>query len=906
MQEVFPQIRDKQLLSRIHKNISVTDWIIPSLHTFLEDTKFLEPCSKILRRLLPPSYRGTIHSGLGRCFAHHGSGILRIEHAAMEFLNLQNNSNLGPRSGYRQLWLYALRNFPYMGDVKPRKNRQRPEASKYNRDVSECWNTLGKLAKELGFVTPETERLCLADGTTTSGLRTAPFEPQLTTDMDIDWRLENRCGRMFENAFNKDSHHLFLLNIYVSKPPPQRQHLTSFGTTAQIVQSFLGPSRLGTDTGSIEESQAEAMSNQVSRHANSEVSPDIDMMEDTTLDALGRVAEIHTQQLPSSRDEMELNNPGLEQNPNCDHSTTQIPVAHLNSNSNDDQTATVQQQAFPHASTTVHINDQVPAGSHIRGQGQSQFALGTVKPAEQELASETEGQRQEALVSIPPTTPFPRHFQLTADAFRPDRGTLPHTPFPRSEGLEGPLSREPKSQKARARKHAERRKAGIVLKGHRQPQSHLFIKVPTRALSPSSFTFSNEGLPPLPTHAPTLPASHAAFSQPLFKGLAQEQTSDESAQSSRDEHTNDGSAQENAQGKISDRYQEQTSDESAQCQEKAQERVSDDPAQGVVQTGEQRNESGQGKGQDGTLDEPMEMQSSERPKNTQSAKMPEQALVKPDVQRLVDKKVRINKPGQAKRHKRVSNKPAQGNTQKLDKLALIKRLEQGKRYKPTSDEVIKKLSLEPKRVQTERREGSKRMLNETQQQDDVNDSSSLEPRAAYRKLNYFNNVIEDEHQYCFDAVGFVDAFIHKYLTTKQTEALRLPYCVIDHLESTSRIMCYAPNSSGRELLNKQISQLLKEGRFFVWPNQNTQRFESVNVRELQAHDAYIMIAAIRQRTWSNVGQWKKHELSIYPGLYVPCYNISEQTWKSIDAESLRREDILRSAKTKDAEFDEIS
>ncbi|KAL9616021.1 MAG: hypothetical protein Q9160_009059 [Pyrenula sp. 1 TL-2023] len=938
MREVFPQIQDKQLLSRIHKNISATDWIIPSLHTFLEDTKFLEPCLKILRRLLPPSYRGTIHSGLERCFSHNRSSLLRVERAAMQFINVQDNSDLRFWSGYRQLWLYALRNFPFMGDVKPRKNRQSPEKPDYNRDVSECWNTLGKLAREFRFVTSEIERLCLTVGTTISCLRTtAPVEPQLTTDEDFDWRLENRCGRMFEHAFNKDAHYLFLLNVYVSSPPLQRQHLTSFGTTAQIVQSFLGPSRLRLDVVSTER-HAEAISNHVSQHANSELSSDIDMTEDITqnLDVLGQGAEIHTQQAPqrqhptslgttaqimqsspglsglhpvigstesqeeaisnqanqhvnsepssdidttedatqtldalgqraeipaqqllSSRDQTELTNQGFEQHQDCNHAPTQTPMAQFNNKPNDDQT------------TTVQINDQVAVNE---------------RTAEQEQASEREGQRQEALVGVP-TTPFPRHLPHGEDVFTLNHSTLPHTPFPRYERLEAPLSHEPKSQKDRARKHAERRKAGMVLKGHRQPQGTLFIKIPARGLSPSSFTFSKEGLPPLPTQAPTLTVSHAAFTQ-----------------------------QENAQEKASEGHQEQASDESAQGHEKVQDVVSDNPAKQNIQTGGKSNDSAQSqeKGQDGTLEEPipedMPRLTSGQPRNTQPKQKPQRAHGKPgDVQRLVnDKAARTNKPGQAKMQERVSKKPAQGNTQKLDKLTLIKRLGQGKKYNATSDGTMKTPPLGPERPQTKRREGSKRMLNEMRKQADEHGLSSPEPKVAYRKLNYFDNVIEDEHQYCFDAIGFVDAFIHRYLTTKQTEALRLPYCVIDHLESTSRIMCYAPNDSGRKLLDDQISLLLKEDRFFVWPNHETQRFESVDVSKLRAHDAFITIAAKRQRTWSNVGQWKKYDLKVYPGLYVPCYEVSEKSWKSIDAESLRQEDMLRSSETKDTELDEIS
>ena len=48
------------VLPAMYPRISSIPCIIPSLHTFLEDTKYLEPCCKILREILPPRSKGTI------------------------------------------------------------------------------------------------------------------------------------------------------------------------------------------------------------------------------------------------------------------------------------------------------------------------------------------------------------------------------------------------------------------------------------------------------------------------------------------------------------------------------------------------------------------------------------------------------------------------------------------------------------------------------------------------------------------------------------------------------------------------------------------------------------------------------------------------------------------------------
>lgn len=152
--------------------------------------------------------------------------------------------------------------------------------------------------------------------------------------------------------------------------------------------------------------------------------------------------------------------------------------------------------------------------------------------------------------------------------------SLPHTPFPRYEGLEVPPSREPTGQKARARKHPERRKARMVSKDHRQPQGALSIKVPTLGCSPNAqslFTFNNLDHPPPPTHLPTPPVqiSHTAFIQPSFSvGPTQSQ---ESAQkrASNESTKGSGKGQERANVKPT--------------QENAQEQASDEPVQTLVQ-----------------------------------------------------------------------------------------------------------------------------------------------------------------------------------------------------------------------------------------------------------------------------------------------------------------------------------
>ncbi len=61
----FDAQRD-QLLHRLRR----VQRLIPSIHTFLEDTKYLEPCARVMRGLLPERFKGSIRQAFDR--QHNG------------------------------------------------------------------------------------------------------------------------------------------------------------------------------------------------------------------------------------------------------------------------------------------------------------------------------------------------------------------------------------------------------------------------------------------------------------------------------------------------------------------------------------------------------------------------------------------------------------------------------------------------------------------------------------------------------------------------------------------------------------------------------------------------------------------------------------------------------------------
>jgi len=57
---IFPGVKSRSGRSQLLKNIATVPYTITSFHTLFEDVKCLEPCSSLLRDIIPPDLRGSI------------------------------------------------------------------------------------------------------------------------------------------------------------------------------------------------------------------------------------------------------------------------------------------------------------------------------------------------------------------------------------------------------------------------------------------------------------------------------------------------------------------------------------------------------------------------------------------------------------------------------------------------------------------------------------------------------------------------------------------------------------------------------------------------------------------------------------------------------------------------------
>ncbi|KAL8788265.1 MAG: hypothetical protein Q9213_001785 [Squamulea squamosa] len=147
--KIFPLIKGNLARQGIWRSLRSIDFIIPSLHTFLEDTKYLEPCAKILKMLLPKSSTRSVCQEFSRM--HDGRCTLQVQlsERASELVH-QPSAKDAHRQSYLQLWLYAMRHFPEMTGHAPRKDllRTKPNVPKVEYI---WWHGIANLARECGF-----------------------------------------------------------------------------------------------------------------------------------------------------------------------------------------------------------------------------------------------------------------------------------------------------------------------------------------------------------------------------------------------------------------------------------------------------------------------------------------------------------------------------------------------------------------------------------------------------------------------------------------------------------------------------------------------------------------------------------------------------------------------------------
>ena len=267
---LFPLVSEGSSRTQLLQNILGIDCMIPSLFTFFEDTKWLEPAAKIIRGLLPPGKKGSIRQQMFKKFTGRGqaAGQFHVEHGNLQLMPHKGDENQAVCAAYCQLWLFAWRHFPEMIAITPRKdsNSVKPRPQTPN---SQLWQRLAHLALALGFESEELEDLkrqesdavmaqefllqarpvqyfTLQDSKRAELVRDIcrilncvaefPGGERLRPRQDTEVPVEHRYGRPYEASHNQSKRFFFLPDVYGA----QDHGLSVFSVNRDIFLAFFG------------------------------------------------------------------------------------------------------------------------------------------------------------------------------------------------------------------------------------------------------------------------------------------------------------------------------------------------------------------------------------------------------------------------------------------------------------------------------------------------------------------------------------------------------------------------------------------------------------------------------------------------------------------------------------------
>lgn len=263
--EIFRNVTHEPARQGILHTLKSVPGLIPSLRSFFENLKYLEPCSHILKKLLGSKEKRTIYEGLSAAYFPPDKPL--VEHA--ERKRRVTRTGRGDESGlwlsYVQLWAFCFRHFPFMTQLVPRKELGKEKPS--TRSNAALWHYLGDLAVNLGFRTEEAENLkqqnpykYLGEQILASLQADSAPDPRVVARMAIVLKqadkgpakaktpqltdeqclsADRRCGRPFNDDYTNDKDSLFIPLIYESEPS-EGLDISPFFVKKDTFTSFFG------------------------------------------------------------------------------------------------------------------------------------------------------------------------------------------------------------------------------------------------------------------------------------------------------------------------------------------------------------------------------------------------------------------------------------------------------------------------------------------------------------------------------------------------------------------------------------------------------------------------------------------------------------------------------------------
>ena len=160
--KIFAKLTTEAHRNQVLLNLRGLGYMIPSLYTFFESLKYIEPCAGIMRQLAQMKGHASIKKAMWSSYIRTPETI--VEYAERDWRPNESISDEVDRAvGYQQIWLFTMRHFPHMANVTTRKDKrgEKPNALEPNPIL---WQRLGELSCRLGFQTATARKLRKSDG----------------------------------------------------------------------------------------------------------------------------------------------------------------------------------------------------------------------------------------------------------------------------------------------------------------------------------------------------------------------------------------------------------------------------------------------------------------------------------------------------------------------------------------------------------------------------------------------------------------------------------------------------------------------------------------------------------------------------------------------------------------------
>jgi hypothetical protein len=247
--KIFCTLQNEAAREEILQNILVQDRLIPSLRTFFEDQKYLEPCSLVLKSLLDDSEKRPLWRAFSANYWHPSTVQLQYAEGSGAVANLVLSGDIDEKStamklAYLQLWLFCIRHFPELTDIKPRIESRKKIRIRREYDLARL-QQLGCLAVKLGFRTKRATQLAVqaAEWTNaTSERMRSPIRPivqEFPFTSGYYSPRERRCGRPYDDDHDNDQAAIFTFMFY--SPISSGDLVTPLLVKRNIFEAFLRP-----------------------------------------------------------------------------------------------------------------------------------------------------------------------------------------------------------------------------------------------------------------------------------------------------------------------------------------------------------------------------------------------------------------------------------------------------------------------------------------------------------------------------------------------------------------------------------------------------------------------------------------------------------------------------------------